>query len=75
MAVIVDRGVDPKKILKGEGSKVRHIRIDRKADLDQPGVKALIAQALAAAAKPIDPNAKRALTIKSISPRQRSRRP
>ena len=66
---------DPKKILKGEGSKVRHIRIDRKADLDQPGVKALIAQALAIAAKPIDPKAKRALIIKSISPRQRSRRP
>ena len=66
---------DPTKSLKGAGSKVRHIRVDTPAVFDQPAVKALIAQAMAAAALPINPTAKRALIIKSISPRQRSRRP
>ena len=66
---------DPTKSLKGAGSRVRHIRVDTPAVFDQPAVKALIAQAMAAAPLPINPTAKRALIIKSISPRQRSRRP
>ena len=67
---------DPKKLLQGSGSMVRHIVLDDgAATLDRPAVKALVAAALAMADPPIDPEAKRRIVIKSISVKQRPRRP
>jgi hypothetical protein len=66
---------DPAKLLKGNGSRVRHIVLNEAADLGSKHVEALIAAALAAANNPIDPKAKRQLIIKSVSVKQRPRRP
>lgn len=66
---------DPQRLLKGGGKQVRHIRLKDAASLDDPGLQALMTEALARAAVPIDEAAPRRLIIKSISPTQRPRRP
>jgi hypothetical protein len=66
---------DPKKLLKGSGVRIRHIVLTTPDVIGSPAVDALIGHALRNAKVAIDPKAKRALVIKSISPRQRPRRP
>ena len=66
---------DPKGLLKGTGSTVRHIVLAGSSTLDDPDVRALMDQALALAKAPIDPTASGALIIKSVSAKQRPRRP
>ena len=66
---------DPRKLLKGGGSRVRHVRLFAPDALDDPDVDALIGEALIKADVPIDPAAPRLLIIKSISAKQRPRRP
>jgi hypothetical protein len=66
---------DPHGLLKGEGSRVRHIRLHTPEAFDDPRIDALIAEALAKAAVPIDPAHEQRLIVKSISARQRPRRP
>lgn len=67
---------DPEKRLVGSGAIVRSIRLDQgAATLDEPAVRELIAQALERARVPVDAKAKRRLVIKSVSAKQRSRRP
>jgi len=66
---------DPAKVLKGAGSRVRHIVLNAADDIGSKVIEALIAAALAAAKRPIDPTAKRRLMIKSVSAKQRPRRP
>ncbi len=66
---------DPARLLKGNGTRVRHIVLTEACDIGSTDVDALIAAALAAATKPIDPKARRQLIIKSISGKQRQRRP
>src|SRR3954462_15131571 len=66
---------DPAGLLKGEGSRVRHVRLDPPERLDLPEVQALISEALARAEPPFDPAAEPRLIIKSISAKQRPRRP
>ena len=66
---------DPKKLLQGSGTRVRHIVLkDPRRDLACPDVEALIAAALKSAVRPIDPAQRRQLVIKSVSPKQRPRR-
>ena len=66
---------DPHKLLKGDGSRVRHVRLHEPADFDDPRIDALIGEALEKADGPIDPKAPQRLVIKSISVKQRPRRP
>jgi hypothetical protein len=66
---------DPKKLLKGDGTKARHIVLKSPIDMASPDVESLITQALRAAKAKIDPSQKRKLVIKSVSPKQRPRRP
>jgi hypothetical protein len=66
---------DPKHHLKGSGKVVRHIVLASAADLDQPALQALMATALKRADRDIDPGAPGCLVIRSISAKQRSRRP
>jgi hypothetical protein len=66
---------DPKGLLQGEGSVVRHIRIDDEKTLDRADVKAMMTLALKMAEVPMDKKATYRLMIKSVSPKQRSRRP
>ncbi len=64
---------DPDKLLRGSGNQVRHIRLSDPDHLDQSDIDGLIEQAVANSRKPI--SGPRRLIIKSISPKQRPRRP
>lgn len=67
---------DPKKLLNGSGNQVRHIRLTGGvADLDQPAVRALITAAIDRSVKPFDRKQPNQLVIRSISAKQRPRRP
>jgi hypothetical protein len=66
---------DPHGVLQGGGTLVRHVRLTSPADLDAPPIRALMAEALRRADPPIDPRGKRRLIIRSISKKQRPRRP
>ncbi|WP_395614619.1 hypothetical protein [Allosphingosinicella sp.] len=66
---------DPDGLLKGEGNMVRHIPAITEASIDDPRIEALIEAALDQAPLPIDPSAEPLLVIKSISAKQRPRRP
>lgn len=67
--------LDPKKLLKGGGTTVRHIVLEGPHTLDDAGVKALIEQSQKLAALPLPKTGKGALIIKSVSAKQRPRRP
>jgi len=66
---------DPKKRLRGSGNVVRSVLIEDRQTLAEPEVVELIGVALACAKVPLDPRAKGRLWIKSISKKQRPRRP
>jgi hypothetical protein len=66
---------DPSKVLKGSGTRVRHIVLTDLKILEQPPVKKLMALALKSAKRPLEPSQRRRLIIKSISAKQRPRRP
>lgn len=66
---------DPKKLLKGAGTTTRHIVLkDGAKTLAEPGVAALIEQALDKAGRPFECGRGR-IVIKSVSAKQRPRRP
>ena len=65
---------DPQGLLKGSKA-IRHIVLGAAAELDKPAVQALVAYALEAAAVPLDGTKKRRMIIKSVSAKQRPRRP
>ena len=66
---------DPDRLLKGEGSRVRNVRLHEAEAFDDPDIQALIAAALEQTDWPIDPQAEQRLIIKSVSAKQRPRRP
>lgn len=66
---------DPQKLLQGGGRRVRHTVLEDMAVLDRAEVCALMAQALDRAAKPLNAARSRRIVIKSISAKQRPRRP
>jgi hypothetical protein len=66
---------DPNLRLKGSGNLVRHVRLVPPTVLDDPEILHLINTALYRAKAPINPKARRQLIIKSISAKQRPRRP
>jgi hypothetical protein len=71
------RLTDPDGLLRGAGARIRHVVVTDPAVLDSRGVRALITEALALAAARQRPpaTARRRMVIKSVSPRQRPRRP
>jgi len=66
---------DPHGLLQGSGNQVRHIRLPALKTLDDPKVRALIATALEASPVSFDEVAARKLVIRSVSAKQRPRRP
>jgi hypothetical protein len=67
---------DPDKRLEGSGNVARHIKMKKGAvTLDEPAVRTLIAEALVCAKVPIPTGQKRQFIIKSVSAKQRPRRP
>ncbi len=66
---------DPSRVLQGTGTAARHMILKSPETLDEPAVQILIEQALLHAAVPIDPTKPGRLLIKSVSEKQRARRP
>jgi hypothetical protein len=66
---------DPNRLLRGSGKVARHIVLESADDLDNPAVQELIASALACARKPLADAGPSRIVIKSVSTRQRPRRP
>ncbi len=66
---------DPNKLLKGSGKAIRHIVLEDASVLDRPAVQALMACAIKRAATSLDAKRTNRVIIKSISARQRPRRP
>ena len=66
---------DPAGLLEGSGTRVRHIPLESPAVLDTPAVRTLIDEALKRADVRFDPRTRRRIVIKSISAKQRPRRP
>jgi hypothetical protein len=66
---------DPHQLLKGKGKVARHIVLADAKDLDKPEIEDLIGQALTLAQTPLPEKQKHRIIIKSISAKQRPRRP
>jgi hypothetical protein len=66
---------DPKRYLKGSGKQARHIVLESAELLDDPVVQDLMAQALEISPMQIDAAQPGRLIIKSVSAKQRPRRP
>jgi hypothetical protein len=69
------RLADPQRLLRGSGTRVRHIVLATADVIATPAVDALIGQALQAAEVAIDPARRRVLLIRSVAARQRPRQP
>jgi len=67
---------DPEKRLLGNGNVARHIKMKKGAvTIDEPGVRTLILEALDRAKVAIPKGQERQFIIKSVSAKQRPRRP
>jgi hypothetical protein len=66
---------DPERRLEGSGNQVRHMRIDSPDVFDDPAVRALMDEAVARAAAPFNPRNRHRLIVRSVSAKQRQRRP
>jgi hypothetical protein len=66
---------DPDGLLQGSGSVAKHVRLPSLKTLHDPAVKTLMKEALGRARVPLDPGTTHRVIIKSISEKQRPRRP
>jgi hypothetical protein len=66
---------DPQRLLKGSGNVVRHVRLESARDLEKPAFRDLVKAAVARSDVPFAPSRARRLVIKSVSRKQRPRRP
>jgi hypothetical protein len=66
---------DPDKILRGSGNVAKHVVLASHDALSEPAVRALMQVAVARAKVPFNAQGARRLIIKSISEKQRTRRP
>ncbi|MGA7110040.1 MAG: hypothetical protein WBY75_19975 [Terracidiphilus sp.] len=66
---------DPDGLLKGSGNVARHVVVSYVAMLKEPAVRALMQNAEALAKVPFDARSEHRLIIKSISKKQKNRRP
>lgn len=66
---------DPHALLRGSGNQVRHLRLHAPEAFDDPRVQELVVAALDRCKPPIDPGRDQRLIIKSVSAKQRPRRP
>ena len=69
------RLTDPQKLLRGKGTQVRHIVLQSARDLDDPAIRALLDTALRQARTPLPKGGPGKIVIKSVSSKQRPRRP
>jgi hypothetical protein len=65
---------DPDGLLRGSGNRVRSVRLTSADEVENPAVRALIAEAVTRADPPIDPTRRRRLTIRAVSAKRRFRK-
>jgi hypothetical protein len=65
---------DPDRVLRGEGSRVRHIRLADETTLELPAVQRLMDEAVAESGVRFAPG-RRKMIIRAVSAKQRARRP
>lgn len=66
---------DPEHLLKGSGNVVRHVRLGSASDLDRLPIKSLVQAAIARSDVPFTRRGPSRLVVKSISAKQRPRKP
>jgi hypothetical protein len=66
---------DPKGLLKGSGNVARHVVLGSPGDLEVPAIRAMMDAALEVAKVPLAEKGEGRLIIKSVSAKQRPRRP
>ena len=66
---------DPHHLLLGSGNVARHIKLASARDLDKPAIRALVKTAVKRSDVPFNKSSRGKLVIRSISKRQRPRRP
>ncbi len=66
---------DPTNILQGQGNVAKHIVLAAPSALEDHAIQALISEALSRAKVPLNPKTAHRIIIKSISAKQRPRRP
>ncbi|MEO8068360.1 MAG: DUF1801 domain-containing protein [Flavobacteriales bacterium] len=66
---------DPRKLLQGSGNTARHIKLKGTEELDDPSIIALMEEAERKAKRAFDPDVKGRLIIRSVSAKQRPRKP
>jgi hypothetical protein len=66
---------DPDGILKGSGKGVRHVVLEDASTLDKPAVRTIMKLALQRAPQKLRPEVPNRIVIKSVSAKQRPRRP
>jgi len=66
---------DPEKRLLGQGKVARHLVLKDPSTLDEPAVRDLLAHAIGRSAQPISDSPPGRVIVKSISAKQRPRRP
>jgi len=65
---------DPQRLLHGSGNQGRYIRLERAAQINDPGVEALLREAVKIGKTPLPASGRGYTVIKSISAKQRPRR-
>lgn len=66
---------DPQKLLQGSGNQGRFIRLESVAQLDEPSVEALLHAAIRQGKTPLPATGRGYTVVKSVSAKQRPRRP
>ena len=66
---------DPHRILKGSGKQTRFVSLPSAATLDEPAVVAVLREAVRTAKTPLPKSGRLRTVIKSVSKKQRPRRP
>lgn len=66
---------DPHGLLRGSGKRARHVVLDAAQVLDEAPIRKLIAEALSTARVGLQPSGRGSIVIKSVSAKQRARRP
>jgi hypothetical protein len=66
---------DPERVLRGGGRQVRHVVLEPVGILESPAIQRLLREAITRSPKSLDKARKRTLVIKSVSTKQRPRRP
>lgn len=66
---------DPHRLLQGGGNQGRFIRLERAATLEEPSIEALLRAAVRLARSPLPSSGRGRTIIRSVSRRQRPRRP